>query len=68
MGDDADHWQQQRSLLQAAPLESFRAKQQQRKQKARQDMGEHIWKARFITAISHMTSLFSSHLVSSHVV
>ena len=63
MGDDADHWQQQRSLLQAAPLESFKAKQQQRKQKARQDMGEHIWKAR-CKYCSLSQGLLSSSLAS----
>ena len=37
-------WQQQRSRLQAAPLQSLRAKRQQRLQKAREDMGAHAWK------------------------
>ena len=45
VGDDPESWQQQRSLLRAAPLESMRAKRTQRMQKAKQAMGEHVWKA-----------------------
>ena len=44
MGGDPLEWQQQRSRLQAAPLQSLRAKRQQRLQKAREDMGAHAWK------------------------
>ena len=44
MGGDPAEWQQQRSRLQAAPLQSLRAKRQQRLQKAREDMGAHAWK------------------------
>ena len=45
VGDDPESWQQQRSLLRSAPLESMKAKRMQRMQKAKQAMGEHIWKA-----------------------
>ena len=44
VGDDPESWQQQRSLLRAAPLESMKARRTQRMQKAKQAMGEHIWK------------------------
>ena len=44
VGGDPAEWQQQRSRLQAAPLQSLRAKRQQRLQKAREDMGAHAWK------------------------
>ena len=45
VGADAENWQQQRSLLRSAPLESMKAGRMQRMQKAKQAMGEHIWKA-----------------------
>lgn len=45
VGGDLEGWQQQRSLLQAAPMQRLKAKRQQRLQKAAQAMGDHIWKA-----------------------
>ncbi|CAK0786167.1 hypothetical protein CVIRNUC_009380 [Coccomyxa viridis] len=68
VGGDPAEWQQQRSRLQAAPLQSLRAKRQQRLQKAREDMGAHAWKvdARRSAVVPPQMAKYAQILAGKH--